>query len=238
MRQRIRTMVEVALADRNYLFGLPPMLDAQPVPGRATAGWIRRYGHTLEGCTSGPWTNSVFKGNVVFLHILDWPQEGVRLAAIPRGLVSSASVTGDVQVRQDAEGWMLTGRPDSIDTIVRLEFDRPVEEIAYGLPSKGSLTEGRERTVTTDPEGRMVAEVNLGGEREVGRFEFTIHNPGYMRGEGRPFQLLVRQSDRTWTTVYEGKVFGTICSKAIGRVRANAVRLVVQASGISQFDVF
>jgi hypothetical protein len=84
----------------------------------------------------------------------------------------------------------------------------------------------------------MVAEVNLGGEREVGRFEFTIHNPGYLRGEGRPFQLLVRQSDRTWTTVYEGKVFGTIGSKAIGRVRANAVRLVVQASGLAQFDVF
>ncbi len=238
MRQRIRTLVEVALADRNYLFGLPPMLDAQPVPGRTTAGWIRRYGHTLEGCTSGPWMNSVFKGNVVFLHILDWPQEGVRLAAIPRSLVSSASVTGDVRVQQDAEGWMLTGTPDSLDTIVRLEFDRPVEEIAYALPSKGSLTAGRERTVTTDPEGRMVAEVNLGEEREVGRFEFTIDNPGYLRGEGRPFQLLVRQSDRTWKTVYEGKVFGTICSKAIEPVRANAVRLVVQASGLAQFDVF
>ena len=178
MRQRIRTLVEVALADRNYLFGLPPMLDAQPVPGRTTAGWIRRYGHTLEGCTSGPWLNSVFKGNVVFLHILDWPKEGVRLAAIPRGLVSSASVTGDVRVRQDAEGWMLTGTPDSLDTIVRLEFDRPVEEIAYALPSKGSLTAGRERTVTTDPEGRMVAEVNLGEEREVGRFRIHHRQPG------------------------------------------------------------
>jgi hypothetical protein len=33
-------------------------------------------------------------------------------------------------------------------------------------------------------------------------------------------------------------VFGTIGSKAIGRVRANAVRLVVQASGLAQFDVF
>jgi hypothetical protein len=132
----------------------------------------------------------------------------------------------------------LTGTPDTLDTIVRLEFDGSVEECAYALPSAGSLTAGHERAVTTDADGRMVAEVNLGGEKEIARFEFTIDNPGYLRGQGRPFQLQVRQTDDTWKTVYEGNVFGTICGKALDPVRTNAVRLTVRTSALRQLDVF
>jgi alpha-L-fucosidase 2 len=237
-RQRIRTLVEVALADRNYLFGLPSMLDAHPVPGKATAAWIARYGYSLEGCKAGPWLNSVFTGNTVYVHTLEWPGQGVHLSAISRTLVSATSVTGAIAVRQSENGWELSGTPDTLDTIVRLEFDRPVEEIAYALPSSGSFTVGRERMITSDPEGRAVATVDLGGERRIGRFEFTIDIPDYTRGHGRPFAVQARGADGTWKTIYEGKVYGTICGKALDRVQTGAVRLIVQAPGITQFDVF
>ena len=40
LENRIRTLVGVACADRNYLFGLPPMLDGLPKPGKTTGpGW-------------------------------------------------------------------------------------------------------------------------------------------------------------------------------------------------------
>lgn len=226
------------MGDRNYLFGLPPMLDAQPAPGKTTSAWLARYGQTLEGHKAGPWTSSVFNGKTAYVHILDWPGDGFRLPEVPRTLVSAASITGNVRVKQDDKGWLLTGVPDTLDTIVRLEFDRSLDEIANGVPSNGSLTAGRERTVTREAEGWTTTEVKLEGERLASRFELTIENPDYLRGHGRPVRLKVQQAGEDWKTVSEGTVYGTICGTTFNPVRANAVRLMVQAEGVLQFDVF
>jgi len=129
-KQRIRTLVSVALSDRNYLFGLPPMLDAQVIPGKTSAQWIAKFAYTLDGCKAGPWMNSVFNKNIVYVHVLDWPKEGVRLPAIPRELISAKSITGNVQVKQDEKGWLLTGTSDPLKSIVKLEFDPSVEKSA------------------------------------------------------------------------------------------------------------
>ena len=236
--QRIRTLVEVALADHNYLFGLPPMLDAQPIPGKATSSWIEKFGHTIQGLKAGPWPNSLFSDRVAYVHVLNWPKEGVRLPEIPRKLVSAQSVTGNIEVKQVEGGWLLTGTPDPLDTIVKLEFDASVEEIAMALPSVGSLTLGRPCSREADAVGRLVAEVDLGGQRSVQRFEFTIDNPGYLRGQSKPYEFQVKQTDGNWKTVYKGEVFGSICARKIDPVATTAVRLVVQAKGIRQLDVY
>ena len=162
LHQRVRTLVGVALADRNYLFGLPPMLDAQPIPGKTTSSWVGKYRHTLEGCNAGPWMNSVFTGNIVYVHVLDWPKEGgVRLPTIPRTLVSTESITGTIHVKQEATCWVLTGTPDTLDTIVKLEFDRPLDDLAYSLSSEGSLTGGNPPVVQVADDGRVMVEVDL-----------------------------------------------------------------------------
>ena len=236
--QRIRTLVEVALADHNYLFGLPPMLDAQPLPGKVTSPWISRYGETISGCKAGPWANSLFKGNVVYVHILKWPTEGVHLPSIPFKLISSTSITGNIQVRQDEKGWLLTGTPDPLNTIVRLEFDQSVEAIAMNLPSVGSFTAGKIPVVKSGPEGLLTAEIDLGSHKLINRFEFSIDNPGYLRGQGRAYEFQVKQPNATWKTAFKGKVYGTICGKAIDPVTTNSVRLIVQASNLKQLDAF
>jgi alpha-L-fucosidase 2 len=238
LKHRIRTLVEVALGDRNYLFGLPPMLDAQPVAGRTTAAWIARYGYTIEDCKAGPWPNALFKGNTVYIHLLNWQNDGVRLSSIPRKLISSESITGNIKVKKDENGWLLTGTPDTLNTIVKLEFDSSVEDIAYGLPSKGSFTVGRKRVEQTAADGSMTAVVDLNTEKTIHRFEFTIDNPGYLRGHGKPFELQIKNRDGNWKTIYNGQIFGTICSKNIEPVSAKTVRLIVHASEIKQFDVF
>ena len=236
--QRIRTLVEVALTDRNYLFGLPPMLDAQPIPGKSTAKWIAKYGNTLKGCKAGPWMNSVFSENIVYVHILDWPKEGVRLPAISCKLIAAKSITGNVQVKRSENGLLLTGTPDPVNTIVRLEFDASVEDIAFDLPSKGSFTVGHERNVFTDSNDRLIAEIDLGEEKTINRFEFSIDNPGYLRGQGKPFELQVGNADQAWKTVCSGKLFGTICAKKFTPTTARTIRLIVKATVIKQLDVF
>jgi alpha-L-fucosidase 2 len=237
-KMRIRNLLEVTLADHNYLFGLAPMLDAQPVPGKTTFKWIAQFGKTIRDCKAGPWPNALFKGNIVYVHVLDWPKAGVRLSSVPLKLVSAKSITGNVQVTQDESGWLLTGKPDSLDTIVRLEFSSSVEEIAKTFPSAGSFTAGRECVIKSDSAGYLTAEVDLGKERSIDRFEFTIGNPGYLRGQGRPYEFQVKQTEGTWKTVNQGKVFGIICSKKFNPVAAQSIRLVLQAATIQQFDVF
>jgi hypothetical protein len=237
-QQKIRTLVETALSDRNYLFGLPPMLDAQQVAGGATGEWIRKYGETLIGCRAGPWMNSVYRGNVVYVHVADWPGQGVQLAPLPLKLISAAAVTGQISVKADNDGFLLTGKPDPLITIVRLEFDSSVEPVVMSMPSTGSLTARNGLEVKALEDGRLQTETVFSEESAFSRFEFVIRNPGYLRGEGRPFEIQSRKADGPWETIFKGKVYGTICGKTIVAVSANAVRLVVQAEEIERFDVF
>jgi hypothetical protein len=237
--QRIRTLVSVALADRNYLFDLPPMLDGQSIPGKTTARWLAEYGHALEGAKAGPWMNSVFKGNTVFVHALDWPRDGLKLAPIPRKLLSATAIAGKIEVNAGPGGIVLSGEPDPLDTIVRLEFDGAIEPVASALPSEGSLTFGRDWELSIDgADNRLTGEVHLGGDKTFDRFEITIANPGHQRGQGKAFEIQAKLAGGEWKTFYEGMVFGSICGKRIEPVTSQSVRLVVDAPAIKQFDLF
>ena len=97
---------------------------------------------------------------------------------------------------------------------------------------------GRPRSCEADAGGRLIAEVDLGGKKSVQRFEFTIDNPVYLRGHSKPYEFQVKQADGMWKTAYKGEVFGSICARKIDPAAATAVRLVVQAKGIKQFDVY
>ncbi len=235
---RIRNLVEVALADRNYLFGLPPMLDGEPVAGPVTGEWISKYGYTLKGCLAGPWRNSVFNGNTVYVHVPDWPREGIRLSAIPRNLISSESITGNILVTKDGEGWLLTGTPDTLNTIVKLVFDKPVGELALAKPSAGSLTAGKKLQQQRESDGRLSVTANLDSPHQIGSMEFTIENPGHVRGKYSEFELQARLGSGAWETVHRGRIYGTIYARAIKTFTATSVRLLVDAPGILQLDLY
>jgi hypothetical protein len=237
--QRIRTLVSVALADYNYLFDLPPMLDAQPVPGKSTAPWLAQFGHTLQGAKAGPWPNSIFRGNLVFIHLLDWSGEALRLPPIRRKLIAAKAIAGKVSVSSEHGYIALSGNPDPLDTIVQLEFDGSIEPLVRALPYRNSLTLGKDRKITrAESDGRLVAEVSLGEVKTFDRFELTILNPGHLRGQSNAFELQSMQSDGTWKRFYEGKIYGSICGKRIDPVTAKSVRLIVDASELEQFDLF
>ena len=237
-KQRIRTLVEVALNDYNYLFGLPPMLDAQPLAGKTTGAWINKYGYTLDGCIAGPWKNTVFNGKIVYVHVLDWPGERIKLSSIPRELISWKSVTGNIKVTKTKDGWLLTGTPDTLNTIVKLEFDKSVADIVLGLPSEKSFTSDKKLSSQLDSALVNSSEVDFGKAITIHRFEFSIENPGYLRGQGKSFDFQAKQADGSWISVYKGTVFGVICSKEIPPITTTAVKLLIKAKAISQFDVY
>ena len=207
---RIRTLVGVACADRNYLFGLPPMLDGLPKPGKTTGAWLAKYAESVTGVRAGPWPGCVYRGNTVYVHTLDG---AAAPPPIPAKLVSRT---------------FLTAENEKPDTILKLEYDRPVEEFALAAPSQGSLTAGKKLA-----DGEM----DLGRPVTLGRVEFVIDNPGHRRGQGRPFTLEARPIDGAWKSVYRGAVYGTIFSKRIEPVTAQEVRLKIDAP-VRQFSLF
>lgn len=209
LENRVRTMVSVACSDRNYLFGLPAMLDGLPIPGKTTGPWLAKYGESLAG-RGGPWPGCVFRGNVVYVHMLDG---SIEPPVIPAGLVSSK---------------YLTGKGEKPDTILKLEFDRPVDELALAAPALDSLTAGRRPAR---------GEIDLGAPATFDRVEFTIDNPGYRRGHGCPFELQARQEDGSWRAILKGAVYGTIFSKRIDPVTTQCVRIVTSAT-VKSFQIF
>ncbi|MEI7901904.1 MAG: discoidin domain-containing protein, partial [bacterium] len=211
LANRIRTLVGVTCADRNYLFGLPPMLDGLPKSGKTTGPWLKKYGESLTGTKAGPWAGCVFRGNTVYQHRLDGP---LALPEIPAKLVSKT---------------YLTGNDEKPDTIIKLEYDRPVEEFAMAAPSQGSFTTGRQP---------VNGELDLGQPVAFDRVEFTVDHPDHKRGEGKPFELQMKQPDGTWRTVHQGRYFGTIYSKRFEPVTGQFVRLTVGGAGVRQFDLF
>lgn len=208
--KRIRTLVNVACNDRNYLFGLPPMLDGIPTPGKTTGAWLAKHGESLTGTRAGPWSGCAFRSNVVYVLALGGSPQ---IPSLPAKLVSKRFLTAENE------------KPVSI---LKLEFDRSVEEFALAAPSRGSLTAGKRL---------LNGEVDLGNMVQFSRLEFIIDNPGHRRGQAKNFELQVKHPDGSWQTVHSGQVFGSIYSKQFDPMTAQFVRLTINAT-IRQLDLF
>lgn len=206
--RRVRTLLEVACADRNHLFGLPPMLDARPIPGPATRPWLERHGECFDGTRAGPWPDCLFRASTLYAFAFDG---AVRDPDVPARVVRRTPLAGG------------TNEPV---TIVKFEYDQPLDPFALAAPSRGSLTAGHGGTT-----------VDLGEVRTFDRVEVTLDNPGYRRGQARSFEVQVRDEPGEWRTVHRGRVFGMICSQRFEPVSARRVRLVTDAA-VRQFDLF
>lgn len=206
--QRIRTLIEVACADRNHLFGLPPMLDGLPQPGPVIGAWLAKYGECFDRTKAGPWPLCLYRDQALYAFAFEG--EPV-IPDLPAKVVARKRLTTEGE------------RPV---TIFRLDYDQPLAGLALAAPSAGSLVQGRNGTV-----------VDLGAPMTFDRLEFTIENPGYRRGQGKGFELQAQQADGSWRTVHAGRVFGCIYSKRFDPVMAQHVRLNL-AAPLRQFDLF
>ena len=209
LENRIRTLMSVACTDRNYLFALPPMLDAQPKPGKTTGAWLEKYGACLEGTKAGPWDNCLFKGRTLYAFAFD-------------GQPATAPTVAATVLSQN----YVTGKTETPVSILKVEYDRELDPLAQAAPALGSLTAGKSGTT-----------VEFGQPQIFDRLEFTIENPGHRRGVEKGFELQTQQPDGSWKTVHSGKVYGTIYAKRFTAVTAKQVRLNIGAP-VTQFDLF
>ncbi len=168
----IRILVVCAAGDGNLALNTNPMPDGQIEPRQAESfrkigQWLARYGESIYGTRGGPfvapdsgrrhsaahgdpfalaegdwWGGSTRKDNLIYLHILRWPNEKISLPAIEAKIVRHSVLTeGEATVEQTNGGievHVAAADRDPIDTIVKLEIDGPASEIPI-LLSKSTV---------------------------------------------------------------------------------------------------
>jgi len=131
----VRYLVRAAGNDANFLLNVGPMPNGKIQPEfeahlREMGQWLSRYGESIYGTRGGPvpprpWGVTTRKGDTVYVHVLDWPDETL---ALPRlgGKVATARFVKDggrAAFAEDAGGVRVTipaAARDEIDTVVAL----------------------------------------------------------------------------------------------------------------------
>ncbi|MFQ6034675.1 MAG: alpha-L-fucosidase [Sedimentisphaerales bacterium] len=144
LKQCLQTLVRVVGGDGNFLFNVGPMPDGRIEPRqverlREMGQWLTKYGESIYTTRGGPfkpgpWGASTYRDNCIYVHILDWRGDSLRLPAINKKIVSGTLLTGGKVTLKQTEDDIALTIPEQyhrdIDTIVKLELDGPAREIA------------------------------------------------------------------------------------------------------------
>ena len=133
----VRYLVRAAGNDANFLLNVGPMPNGKIQPEfvsrlREMGDWLSRYGESIYGTRGGPvtprpWGVTTQKGNTVYLHVLDWPDETLSLPKLP-GKVTAARFVKDgtrAAFVEDEAGVRVkipAATRDEIDTVIALIF--------------------------------------------------------------------------------------------------------------------
>lgn len=149
----IRMLSDIASKGGNLLLNVGPTADALiPAPSverLADMGrWMKVNGESIYGTTASrigkpAWGRSTTKGNRIYLHVFDWPSDGVlRVEALPgtprKASLLAAKRTG-IPLRQDGSAWLLTvpaQPPDSPVSVIAIELNRPSMSMRTGTGEK------------------------------------------------------------------------------------------------------
>ncbi len=157
LEECLDTLVRCAGGDGNLLFNVGPMPTGAIEPRQVErlqemGAWLRQYGESIYGTRGGPympgpWGASTSKDNRVYIHVLDWPEDGLVLPPLPKKIVANSLLTGGaVTVSQAEDGVRIeVAKTDRqpIDTIVALDLDGLASDITPIKWPSGAVSEGK-----------------------------------------------------------------------------------------------
>ena len=258
LEECLHTLITCAGGDGNLLFNVGPMPTGEIEPRqvnrlREMGDWLGKYGESIYSTRGGPfvpgeWGASTYRGNVIYVHILDPARETVILPPVSKKIVSSRALTGEaVDVKQTAKGIEIriaSSSRSGIDTIVALQLDGPASDIKPRKPFWDSLTNDRKtacsevyldlpehnadkavdgitgtRWATNSGTKQAWLEVDLG---ETKRFDRALIQESYDRI--RSYELQVKDGSE-WKTIHKGDRIGKILQLKFTPVTARYVRL-------------
>jgi len=272
LKQCIQILVQTAGGDGNLLLNVGPMPDGRIEPRQVArlkemGDWLDKYGRSIYATRGGPfkpgnWGASTYKGNTIYIHVLNWPEDTLTLPPIPKKIVASSVMTGGAatvrQTKQAIEISVPKSYRRELDTIIVLQLNGPASEIR---PRSDSLTAGKKakasntfqnvsthgpaKAVDDDPATRWATdsgtkqawlEVDLGKPMTFNRVKIS---EAYDRVQ--KFELQYRDGNR-WKTFVSGTKISSDYSKQFKPVTARYVRLnilkVTDGPTIWEFQLF
>ncbi len=155
LQECIHNMVRIVVRDGNYLLNVGPtgegLVEPRQVQRLAQVGdWLEEFGDTVYSTRGGPilpgeWGGATYRGNTIYMHIIEWIEDVIVLPGLDNRIVSYESPTSEnVQVTQTGSVIHISVPVKDrhpYDTIVVLKLESPVvwngvnneEEFAYGL---------------------------------------------------------------------------------------------------------
>jgi alpha-L-fucosidase len=136
----LRILVQCVAGDGNLLLNVGPMPNGEIEPRqvkvlRQMGGWLAKYGESVYGTRGGPfrngeWGGSTSKGNTVYLHVLKWDRNQLKLPPLKAKIIRGKALTGgNVRIEQTNEGMIIrmpVREQNKVNTVVKLELETPV----------------------------------------------------------------------------------------------------------------
>lgn len=273
----LQTLIRTAGGDGNLLFNVGPTAEGvieerQVLRLKEMGDWLAKNGRSIYATRGGPYKPTKHlactrSGNTIYLHILAWPEETLKLPALPAKVVKSSLLTGGpANVSQTDAGIEIAIAKEHrqpIDTIVALEIDKPAMDITpIAVTAMGaSLTEGKKATASNvyqknsnygpgkavdgDEHTRWATDAGTKQcwlEVDLGK-EITFDRAALSEYEPRvkSFELQYRDGD-AWKTFHKGTTVGERFETRFEPVTARHVRLnILDASNgptIFEFQLF
>jgi len=151
----LEMLIRCAGGDGNLLLNIGPMPTGEIAPEQVErlqqiGTWLAANGESIYGTRGGPFKPGSYgvstrKGNTIYLHVMDWFGDWVKLPPLPRKVLRSRVLSGGkAEIRQSESNLQVSVlEPDRqpIDTIVALELDGPALDVpAREVPEPVSLT--------------------------------------------------------------------------------------------------
>lgn len=268
LKQCIQTLVSCVVSDGNLLFNVGPAptgeIEPPQVERMAEIGkWLKKYGESIYGTRGGPFImgasgGSTYKGNRIYLHVLDWNADAIDLP-IRADMVRSCSLLtgGKVQMTATSAGIRISvtkDNRDSIDTIVKLELKGaastipPVKvvntaSLATEMPATASSVYmgdttnwGPSRAFDDDFMSRWATDAGVTSAQLVVDMGKSVTFDTILFDEPAAYQRITNfelqcRDDGDWRTFYRGTTIGTEMLITVEPTTARHVRLnVLEAS--------
>jgi len=137
--EAVHTLVHTVVGDGNLLLNVGPMPtgefpEDQVVVLKKMGKWLKKNGESIYGTRGGPihngeWGGMTFKDNKIYVHILNWPEDGAPLVlpALDKKIIKSKgfNVKNPV-VKQTSAGLEINLAPekrDPVDSIILIEIN-------------------------------------------------------------------------------------------------------------------
>jgi len=137
----IKMLVSCTTGGGNLLLNFGPRPDGTFADGEAKVAvamgeWLKTYGAAIYGTRGGPyrngkWGGTCHKGNKLYLHIYDWPKDGLAFDALSSKVLAARTLTGAPATftQSDTELTVEVAEADRAKpvTVIELTLDKPLE---------------------------------------------------------------------------------------------------------------